>query len=69
MTRACRVSTCVKLIRTPKIARSGARACSLCAQHRALFRFRNRVRRDRDHDLCFRCYRSLYDQLTAKRAA
>jgi hypothetical protein len=69
MTPRSTVSSHVKHICLPRIARSETRACSRCAQHRALYRFRNRVRRDRDHDLCFRCYRSLYDHLTSQRAA
>jgi hypothetical protein len=35
------------------------RICLECRQRRARFRFRGIVRADRDHTLCFRCYRSL----------
>ncbi len=39
--------------------------CAECRQHRALFRYRGRVRADHFHTLCFRCYRSAADRLTA----
>jgi hypothetical protein len=39
------------------------RLCRGCNRRRALFRFRGVVRADRDHDLCFRCYRSVCDAL------
>ena len=39
--------------------------CSLCHQARALFLIHGQARRDRDHDLCPRCYRSQRDRLRA----
>ena len=39
--------------------------CVGCHQHHALFKYRGRVRWDRDHTLCFRCYRSAMDRLVA----
>jgi hypothetical protein len=42
---------------------SQQRVCRGCYQHRALFRFRGVVRADCDHELCFRCYRSLRDAM------
>lgn len=39
--------------------------CIQCRQHRALFRFRGRVRFRRDHDLCPRCWRSAMDRVGA----
>ncbi len=39
--------------------------CKACGRHRAVFLFRGRVRADRDHDLCPRCYRSQLDRLFA----
>lgn len=38
------------------------RLCRHCARHDAKFTFRGRVKRDRDHDICHRCYRSLRDR-------
>ncbi len=38
-----------------KLAR---RACQLCRDRKARFRYRGEVRADRDHVLCFECYRS-----------
>jgi len=35
------------------------RLCQQCQDRRARYSRRGRVRRRRDHDLCFRCYRSL----------
>jgi hypothetical protein len=43
--------------------------CLGCRSQRARFRYRGRVRADRDHSLCFRCYRSACDQLRARRMA
>ena len=40
--------------------------CSLCHVNRALFRIHGHWRRDRDHDLCPRCFRSLRDRLRAQ---
>jgi hypothetical protein len=45
-----------------KLAR---KLCTACHQHRSLFRYRGRVRFDSAHDLCFRCYRSVIDRLSA----
>jgi hypothetical protein len=42
------------------------RPCVLCKQHDAKFTFRGRVKRDRQHDLCHRCYRSLRDSNLAQ---
>ena len=38
------------------------KACRICYQHRALFRYRGCVKWDREHDLCMRCYRSIRDR-------
>lgn len=40
----------------------------VCSLHRrpALFRYRDAVRSDKRHDLCFRCYRSFRDKIRAK---
>ena len=42
-----------------------SRSCVLCKQHDAKFAFQGKVRRDRQHDICQRCYRSLRDRNTA----
>ena len=40
--------------------------CTLCQRHNAKFTFRGRVKRDKDHDVCHRCYRSLSDKNRAR---
>ncbi|HOU54429.1 MAG TPA: hypothetical protein PLQ97_10915 [Myxococcota bacterium] len=35
--------------------------CKGCGQQWARYRFRGEVRWDSDHDLCFRCWRSLLE--------
>ena len=37
------------------------RLCRLCQRYRAKFTFMGHVKRDKDHDICHRCYRSLRD--------
>ena len=32
--------------------------CRSCEQHPAKFRYRGEVRADRDHELCFECFRA-----------
>lgn len=34
------------------------RSCESCRQRKARFQYRGTVRADRDHTLCFECYRS-----------
>ena len=49
-------------------SKAGLQACRECGKHRALFRRGSvgpRVRRDRQHDLCFRCYRAALDRRRA----
>lgn len=41
------------------------RLCVLCRERDAKFTFRGRVKRDKDHNLCHRCYRSLWDRNVA----
>lgn len=45
------------------------RLCALCKQHDAKFTFRGRVKRDKGHDVCHRCYRSLRDKNEARRVS
>jgi hypothetical protein len=40
--------------------------CCGCRQHPARFRFRGEVRADRDHNLCFRCYRAEVNRQRAR---
>ena len=47
--------------------RASRHLCLGCHSQRARFRYRGRVRADRDHTLCFRCYRSACDRLRARR--
>jgi hypothetical protein len=42
------------------------RLCALCKRHASKFTFRGRVRRDKQHDVCHRCYRSLRDKNAAR---
>jgi hypothetical protein len=41
--------------------------CVACQRRRSLFRYRGVVKADADHTLCFQCYRTLRDQLYARR--
>lgn len=44
-------------------------ACQTCRDRKALFQFRGIVRADRDHTLCFECYRSELNRQRARRLA
>ena len=41
--------------------------CGCCSTRRALYRYRGRTRWSSQHDLCFRCWRSIMDRLLAAR--
>jgi hypothetical protein len=43
----------------------GRHLCLGCRAHRARFRYRGQVRADRDHTLCFRCFRAELNRLRA----
>ena len=43
--------------------------CAACRSRRALFRYRGEVRADRDHTLCFECFRSQLNCIRAVRLA
>ena len=43
--------------------------CRQCRAHPARFRYRGVVRADRDHELCFRCFRAAVNHLRARRLA
>jgi len=48
-------------------ARWGARLCLACGERRPLFFYRGVVKADRDHTLCFECYRAEVNRLRARR--
>ena len=43
--------------------------CAACQERKAKFRYRREVRADRDHTLCFECYRSEVNRTRARRLA
>jgi hypothetical protein len=43
------------------------RACQRCQERKARFQYHGEVRADRDHVLCFQCYRSERDRIGAWR--
>jgi|HubBroStandDraft_6_1064221.scaffolds.fasta_scaffold244330_3 hypothetical protein len=43
-----------------------SRLCKVCKQHQTKFTFRGHVKRDPQHDICHRCYRSLTDRNAAQ---
>ena len=42
------------------------RQCEFCRERKARFRYRGVVKADRDHTLCFECYRSERDSRRAR---
>ena len=52
-----------------RLDRRARHMCKGCSRHRALFQYRGEVRADRDHTLCFRCYRSERDRQRARLTA
>ena len=50
-----------------RLSRPQRHICRGCGNHPARFRFRGEVRADRDHTLCFRCYRAELDRQRARR--
>jgi hypothetical protein len=49
-----------------RISRSTRHMCHACRQHPARYQYRGAVRADRDHNLCFRCYRAELNRLRAR---
>lgn len=47
--------------------RKSSQLCQRCRDWKARFRYRGEVRADRDHTLCFECYRSERERQRAKR--
>ena len=43
--------------------------CAVCQERKAKFRYRGEVRSDRDHTLCFECYRGEVNRARAQRLA
>lgn len=52
-----------------RLYRRSRRLCVECREHQARFQYRGRVRADRDHTLCFRCFRAEVDRQRAVRGA
>ena len=48
-------------------SRKALQMCRSCRERKARFQFRDEVRADRDHVLCFECYRSEVDRQRARR--
>jgi hypothetical protein len=55
--------------RKGRLHRLTRHTCRACRLHPAKFRFRGDVRADRDHELCFRCFRSMVNSLRARMLA
>ena len=55
--------------RMRRLHRETRHVCAGCKEQPARFQFRGRVRADRDHNLCFRCYRAEVNRLRARRMA
>ena len=41
--------------------------CAACQERKARFRYRGEVRADRDHTLCFQCYRAEVNRTRSRR--
>jgi hypothetical protein len=52
-----------------RFGRSGKKLCIGCRARKAKFRYRGAVRADRDHTLCFQCFRSQVDRDRARQLA
>ena len=50
-----------------RLHRHERHTCRACRSHPARFRYRGEVRADRDHTLCFRCYRAEVNRARARR--
>ena len=53
-----------ELRRQSKLVRT---LCAVCLERKARFRYRGEVRADRDHTLCFECYRGEVNRARARR--
>ncbi len=52
-----------------RIARPSRYTCSGCGDRPARFRYHGEVRADRDHNLCFQCFRAEHDRQRLRAAA
>ena len=50
-------------------SRKAQHLCQRCRDRKARFEYRGHVRADRDHTLCFECYRSERERMRAQRLA
>ena len=50
-----------------RLNRHQRHVCRACRNHPARFRYRGEIRADRDHTLCFRCYRAEVNRARARR--
>ena len=50
-----------------RLRRHERHVCRGCRNHPARFRYRGEIRADRDHTLCFRCYRAEVNRARARR--
>ena len=50
-----------------RLHRHERHVCLECHAHRARFQHRGQVRADRDHTLCFRCFRAQVERARARR--
>lgn len=47
-------------------SKQGKALCAACRERKARFRYRGEVRADRDHTLCFECYRGEVNRARAR---
>jgi hypothetical protein len=47
--------------------RKAKQTCQRCRDRKALFQYRGQVKADRNHTLCFECYRSARERQRAER--
>ena len=50
-----------------RLSRQFRTLCAACQERKARFRFRGEVRSDRDHTLCFECYRAEINRARSRR--
>jgi hypothetical protein len=50
-------------------ARADRHLCAACRERKARFKYQGHIRADRDHVLCFQCFRSQLERLRARRLA
>lgn len=52
-----------------RFGRRSRHLCAACRERKAKYQYEGHVRADRDHVLCFQCFRSLREQTRAQRLA